>query len=414
MFVPNRTAVDKHSVNPWLNASNDGVDFADEAETIVRDRPLSFHWRAPREWIDALGLPPTRSIRHEEARAAILLEAVIAARAGSPGVAYSRDWNFYSGQRRYRGTSYSFRTVVPTIDELADLGLLDNFVAPPGRAGHRQSVFRATPALLRSAPAGLVSVVRFEPRELVWLRDGCKRLIDYADTERTRAMRRVLMEVNEAIDATQIEIDGLDVADDDGLALAMRRKALYRVFSNASWNQGGRLYGGGWQSMPSALRARLRLNEDTTIELDHAQLHPRMLYRLAGAKLDGDAYSVGHWPRATGKVAFNALLNAPSRKTALGAVAQQIGGPNSWPQALRLVAAIETRHAPVASYLKGGVGLKLQAIDADMAEAVLTRLLRRGIPALPVHDSFIVERRHEGELQEAMKSSWSLVQAVAA
>lgn len=47
-----------------------------------RDRPLCFHWKAVDiDWIKSLDLPIPRNVKHAEARASILLEALIANRA---------------------------------------------------------------------------------------------------------------------------------------------------------------------------------------------------------------------------------------------------------------------------------------------------------------------------------------------
>jgi hypothetical protein len=45
-------------------------------------------------------------------------------------------------------------------------------------------------------------------------------------------------------------------------------------------------------------------------------------------------------------------------------------------------------------------------IDARMAENVLTSLLKKGVPALPIHDSFVVANRHESRLSEAMEMAF--------
>ena len=53
--------------------------------------------------------------------------------------------------------------------------------------------------------------------------------------------------------------------------------------------------------------------------------------------------------------------------------------------------------APVKHLLGEGMGLALQREDSQLALAVLGALANEKIVALPVHDSFIVKRRH-GEL----------------
>jgi hypothetical protein len=51
-------------------------------------------------------------------------------------------------------------------------------------------------------------------------------------------------------------------------------------------------------------------------------------------------------------------------------------------------------------------GLALQFEDSELALAVLERLHTAGIDALPVHDSFIVRKEHDLDLQEAMHAAF--------
>jgi len=44
--------------------------------------------------------------------------------------------------------------------------------------------------------------------------------------------------------------------------------------------------------------------------------------------------------------------------------------------------------------------------DSDMANQIMLGLARRGIVALPVHDSFLVKARHADQLREAMVSAF--------
>ena len=67
---------------------------------------------------------------------------------------------------------------------------------------------------------------------------------------------------------------------------------------------------------------------------------------------------------------------------------------------------MKRRHKPIARYFHSGVGLELQAVDAGMAETVMRELRRDNIVALPIHDSFIVQERHRGHLEEAMADAF--------
>ena len=384
-----------------------------------KDRPLSFHWRAPPDWLDSIYLPSSKSQCHTEARASILLEAVLAAGEGFRAVSYSRRREFYAHRRRYQGTAFTFATVVQTVDELADLGLVENQIAPGLGPCGRQSTFRATPLLLATVPIHLVADARHRIPELVILRDASKRPIPYRDTARTARMRPALVAANDAIQSCRIDFDGQElsrgggvVAVGGGVVLYPGMRTLYRVF-NEDFAHGGRMYGPFWQQAPKATRARLVLDGQRVVELDHEQLHPRLLYALAGKKLGGDAYTLDDWGRDLCKKAFNILLNAPTYRSALNALAQEIGGLDAMAQAKRLIAEIGLKHSRVAGYFHTGIGLRLQCIDADMAEAVIGRLLKQGVTALPVHDSFLVQDKHSGLLREAMIEAFASARRIA-
>jgi hypothetical protein len=101
------------------------------------DKPLAFHWRSMDEgWIDALALPPAPSKAYAQARASIVLEALITERV-EPGrwISYSRSKGWYAHGQRYRGTCYTFSTVPRAVDELEQLGLIEHDRAPVGRLG---------------------------------------------------------------------------------------------------------------------------------------------------------------------------------------------------------------------------------------------------------------------------------------
>jgi hypothetical protein len=89
------------------------------------------------------------------------------------------------------------------------------------------------------------------------------------------------------------------------------------------------------------------------------------------------------------KKAFNILLNAETYLAALRALTNEIGGVGAQVKAAALIDAVKARHSDVAYYFHSGIGLRLQRKDADIAEQIMLSLLRDGIIALPIHDSFI-------------------------
>ena len=120
----------------------------DFSRQITNDKPLGFHWSVPDKLLDCLDLPAVRNTKERVARNSIIAEALIAHRSGQ-FVSFSLNRNHYSAQGRYHGTAYSYTRVRKSVFELRDLGLLEVNKAAVGALG-RQSVFRATPALIEA------------------------------------------------------------------------------------------------------------------------------------------------------------------------------------------------------------------------------------------------------------------------
>ncbi len=168
---------------------------------------------------------------------------------------------------------------------------------------------------------------------------------------------------------------------------------LVRIFNNGGFDEGGRLYMGWWQSLPSKARKSIKIEGQTTVELDFAQMHPTMLYGeyASGALLKKDPYEVPGPPRKAAKKLFNAMVNAS-------------GKLRQWPEGLdgkimkmtvsEAQAVVLKKHHTIASAFYTGAGLRLQRQDSDMMVAILLELFRQDIPALPVHDSVIVSKHH--------------------
>ncbi|MBS1302153.1 hypothetical protein GZH79_07340 [Loktanella sp. SALINAS62] len=194
-----------------------------------------------------------------------------------------------------------------------------------------------------------------------------------------------------------------------------RRRSLYRVSNSHDLTTGGRFYGPFWQNMPSELRRHLVIDGKDTVEIDFSRMHPTMLYAREGLDPPGNAYSgvVDLLEIAPGtdraavrsmvKQAFNAMLNAekPLRNAPKGVEPGNFG--LKWRQ---VSDAILKLHHPIAHLFYSGMGLRLQRMDSDIAEAVMLNFAQSNIPVLPVHDSFIVHHGLENSLEVAMKQAF--------
>ena len=293
-----------------------------------RDLSLSLDWKTLPQvnWEEVLDLPPLSS-RKKHARDAILSVAIAAQRLAYPGVSYSRRKAFYVGKQRYYGPTFTHATIVQVVDQLGGLDLLELWTPAPG-VGGLQSTFCATPHLLEAVSPSLKIVQR--PRELIWLRDENRRLLDYQDNRQTNGMRRNLIQINEALEAISIRYPGYDLgrlgqAFRVGKSIVYPTKVQYRIF-NLSFRRGGRFYGGGWQCAPKVARRQITIDGEPVVEHDHPQLHPRLLYCRRGVPLNTDPYDLPGWERNTVKRAFNTLINAGFYQEALGAIACDSNG----------------------------------------------------------------------------------------
>lgn len=385
------------------------------------DKPLSFHFTIDDlSIISRLGLPRQPKARNDAIRS-IVIDTLVEANGLNRAISYSRNRNFYANLQRYNGTSYSYANVVQGVDLLAVNGWLYTDIAPANPHLGLQSTIQPTRLLLDTfGPDIIKSNIRHKIFEPIHLNTGPKksrRLVDYKDTDKTYRMRRQVIAINEMLASFAITLDHATDYRREGHLIHFISKEknnavvtvntflnqLYRVF-NEDFNKGGRFYNGWWQSVPKTIRELILIDNQRTVEPDHSQLHPRLIYAEAGIKLNGDAYDIHGWDRDVCKRAFNIMINAPSYQSALGAIAEKLShfGTDRRMKAKELISEIRRRHRPIEDYLNSGYGRHLQFKDAQMAGGVISSLKRQGIPCLPVHDSYRVATKHEGATLEAM------------
>lgn len=340
-------------------------------------------------------------------------------------LAYSRDANAYGPRQRYVHPKATGKLAAQVADFLAHEGLVEHHRGfyrrwqMAGGQGFRSRI-RATRALVEFLSGrfgvGADSIILSPNAETIILKGpaedylGPKRLLPYEDTEETRQMRVELARLNAHLSGFRIDVEG-DLTgpqgEDEDLLPTARQARLYRVFNNGRWDQGGRFYGGWWQMLPKADRARLLIDGEEVVELDFKALHPRLCYHLSGKPLGAevDPYELpdlaGEGIRPIVKIAFNQLLNM----TTPGCPKAPPGAARVLPKGVvyrDLIDRIEQNHKPIGAWFRQGRGLALQRIDSDIVERVSGYLIHRGICCLPVHDSFIVPRSAEFVLGQTM------------
>ncbi|MEO4045426.1 hypothetical protein AAFN47_27905 [Hoeflea sp. CAU 1731] len=222
---------------------------------------------------------------------------------------------------------------------------------------------------------------------------------------------------------------------EDRQAFEPANRSLRRIFSNGSFEFGGRFYGGWWQGIPGELRRFIEIDGAITREIDYSSMQASLMYAMVGEAPLEDAYRVEGWPdgvRPYAKKAFNQLLN--SDETSRNPKQWHRFAPNLDPEPLPrdwqqltihqknqarhkafedmferryfdLLHDLKEIHQPIDHYFFSKAWGMVQRLDSDIAEEVMIKLFTAEFPvtALPIHDSFIVRRDGEQILERTMK-----------
>ncbi|MGO7115563.1 hypothetical protein ACCS79_03525 [Rhizobium johnstonii] len=387
----------------------------------VRDRALDLRWKTS----DDIGveLPVFRTAKLNAVRDVLACDMLACAlQDPEQRISYSRDRSVWNKSSRYRDADATYGAVMTVIDGFESAGLFAlHDRRKPGQRTVRSSFIPGPMFQVPDAPA-----LKRRRGELIRLKDENKELTDYRDTNVTEAERRFMASINEALSGHTLDLKSPNgIRDGDLIRFAkscvnLHLTDLYRVF-NVVFDRGGRMYGGWWQSVPSAERKRktsidgservmsyVSIDGRECVEEDYEQLHARMLYRLEGWVLLDDAYTIKHWDRKAMKLAFQVVINALDYDSAVSAVVFKTGMKKE--AAVRMIADMKEKHVIIAKHFHSGMGIKMQNLDSRMARAILKEMtIRHDIPCLPIHDSFIVSVEHRDLLVETMKAVYEQV-----
>lgn len=416
-------------------------------------------WEDVAEAVGALGfdLPRSKSAKGRDVIARMTIDLVDTAkgrhgsdkygnqRSGWTSCSLSRDW-WHAASGDY-AASVGYDTVRNAVSDLSESGLIAALEKgaqwTEGEArDYKQTRFLASPDLRKVRLPRTVVSQGFNIR--MRTPDGGP-----AQVPRTRVVIRKSKFLDAFNESTQGLVLGLasprTVDNGDGtLSFGVRGHCvwtdamdLYRVY-NGSFNFGGRFYGGWWQGVSKSDREWFTFDGVETCEEDHETLHPKLLRAVLGLPPPtAREYVIRGYEddERLAKVAYLTLVNAPTREKALGAIAaaaQRIEDerygvvrpapepgkrtpiePLYWEMASCLIQAVKETYPDIdaAGGWHSGMGLTLMKHDADMAEAVMKKLISRGIRSLPIHDSFVVERKDRdtlvGFMQDVLRAKVS-------
>jgi hypothetical protein len=330
---------------------------------------------------------------------AVILDLWIAANYSDNSYrAVSRNRNDFTKETRYRKIFLKYDLLMGVLDDLISLGYVEQekgFYDRSRNRGYRSRI-KATDKLLKILNFNIKEIVRNPDApedETIIKKDANGKKIDYDDDRFTIEMREFLNVYNHKLRETDIGTDAIDLRYKyDPTAITVKR-----VF-NEDW-QGGRFYGGFWENMPDKDRLKLLLENGPVCELDYVATHPTIVYAEKGIELNSDPYLIERCERSEVKKAFLKLFNCRDRQHAINTIRS-----DGIKKVKLLLDRIEAKHSAIKAYFYNPrYGMYLQNADAWLAERIMKRLLEDDILCLPIHDSFIVAKQHEHQLQKAME-----------
>ena len=246
--------------------------------------------------------------------------------------------------------------------------------------------------------------------------DNRQQDIDYLDTPKTDRFRSNLTKINDCFvkhwaDMRIVDTEVTKLAerikqDEDKEPIDLSKRTLTRIFTNGSFEEGGRFYRGWWQNVPSEYRKFITIDEGVTTEYDFSQLSPHMLYFAYNHKLgEEDAYDrvLDGEHRDIVKQAFNAMVQSSSPLNQKPHKINMDSMEMDWKE---LRQRILDAHKPIQELFFTGIGNQLQFKDSCIAENVMLQFAEKNQVALPIHDSFIMREGFAGDLEEAMRRAF--------
>lgn len=329
-------------------------------------------------------------------------------------VALNMNSNKYTGNR-YNSLGYTILKMV--IDGLVKKELIkkdQGFRTEKGKG--RLTRISPTDKLLNMAKSmGIIignDLYKYDPVELVILRDENKDDEKYDDTELTNRVRERLKKAN----ALNSNCD-ICYMDEDGNSKKLY-PALHAIYNHSRFDYGGRLYTRhGQQQLKSRERKGIYIDGQKGIELDFRGYHIMLMYAQKKIQFPGDPYtriSDNYELRGILKQILIRMINCATEIEAIRSSNEILRDDYGMKLILdsngltvkKIVDKFKQAHEQIKEYFFSSAGLILMNKDAKIALDIVSHFIDKGIPILPVHDSFIIPAKYSTELKQVMESTY--------
>jgi len=344
----------------------------------------------------------------------------------------------YKENARYNALFISAK-IIDVVNQAYEVGLIDKLTGTEG-SGHvtRIRASKLLQDIFNKAELTLFDLTEEKPKQEVIIlnkkefKNDRERTaqVDYKDTDfkPILEMRKQVQQYNALLWRTYIDIPDRQKPiieqpywdkkageiKTKRVKLTQDNKFVRRVFYRADWNLGGRFHGGWWQRVGEEVREKIHINDVPTIEQDYSGLHINLLYGLQGIQPQQDPYALDKLLDLDAKqqrkvvkgIVLNAI-NANSEKSAYKAFRQK-QQTGSLEKSLKekqlqlLLDAFKEKHPAIADSICTDKGVELMNVDGRITAKVINHFTNKGIPILSVHDSYITQHHHSGELRRVM------------
>lgn len=239
---------------------------------------------------------------------------------------------------------------------------------------------------------------KYDPMNTV---DGRAEWIDYPESNMSKKYRREVRTINEWLHKAQLDYSG-------GRLVDLSDKRLRRYFNNASFKEGGRLFGGFWQWLKSRQVRHITINGERIAEVDFETMQVALARASVGHPHDiwKDAYMVPGFEqyRAGIKRVFASMLFAQKPLKRWPRDVQCLFPPGT--SILSVCEAIEKAFPELSDLWYVGAGFRLMFTESQVLVQVLLRLIERGVVALPKHDCVLVPEKKAALAAKVMQETF--------
>jgi len=341
-------------------------------------------------------------------------------------VRYSRTREDYTGS-----SNLSYRIALNIIDILIENDYVFSIIGQ--QLAQRTSRMKATDKLIdligdhslvlnrKISPDDNFVILRSEKEKLEGRAKKVAHDLSYNPNDFTIKNNKFLFDYNTLVSNTSFK-----VGDEFNHIISFDRNVMKTVFNDGSFSKGGRFCGTWWLECKSKIRKSILIDNEETCEIDYKCSHPTIAYAKKGIDVSNqDLYAVNtidnyQEHRKLIKKVLLTCLNAVSKNSAAKAIEtnfleytikkhkkrkeNKILKKHPDYTVYQIINLIKEFHPNIQEFLYNDSGKNLMFLEREIVFDVLNHFLKKDILVLPVHDSFVIKKKYQKELEEVMLS----------